>query len=61
VDCIYEGDRMMYIHPVNADFFADLGSPGGASAVGKIRKDHPIVAGLPPAAIRRAEPAAVNR
>jgi hypothetical protein len=52
---------MMYIHPVNADFFADLGSPGGASAVGKIRKDHPIVAGLPPAAIRRAEPAAVNR
>jgi hypothetical protein len=32
----------------NAEFFTDLGSPGGASAVGKIRKDHPIVAGLPP-------------
>jgi hypothetical protein len=32
---------------VNAEFFYDLGSPGGASAVGKIRKDHPIVAGLP--------------
>jgi ferredoxin len=33
---------------VNAEFFHDLGSPGGASAIGKIRKDHPIVAGLPP-------------
>jgi NAD-dependent dihydropyrimidine dehydrogenase PreA subunit len=80
VDCIYEGERMMYINPdecvdcgacepvcpveaisfeadtpaewkafasVNADFFDDLGSPGGAAAVGKIHKDHPIVAGLP--------------
>ena len=28
-------------------FFADLGSPGGASRVGKIHQDHPIVAGLP--------------
>jgi hypothetical protein len=35
-------------HSVNAEFFNDLGSPGGARAVGKIRKDHPIVAGLPP-------------
>jgi AcrR family transcriptional regulator/NAD-dependent dihydropyrimidine dehydrogenase PreA subunit len=81
VDCIYEGERMMYIHPdecvdcgacepvcpveaisfvadtpaewkvfhsVNAEFFDDLGSPGGAAAVGKIHKDHPLVAGLPP-------------
>jgi NAD-dependent dihydropyrimidine dehydrogenase PreA subunit len=81
VDCIYEGDRMLYIHPdecvdcgacepvcpveaifyeddvpdqwkdyykVNVDFFEDLGSPGGASKVGKIDKDHPIVAALPP-------------
>jgi hypothetical protein len=32
------------------DFFADLGSPGGASKAGKIGKDHPIVAALPPQA-----------
>ena len=81
VDCIYEGERMLYIHPdecvdcgacepvcpveaiyyeddvpsqwkeyykVNVDFFEDLGSPGGASKTGKIGKDHPIVAALPP-------------
>jgi NAD-dependent dihydropyrimidine dehydrogenase PreA subunit len=81
VDCIYEGERMMYIHPdecvdcgacepvcpveaisfqadtpaqwrvfqsVNVEFFYDLGSPGGAAALGKIRKDHPLVAGLAP-------------
>jgi NAD-dependent dihydropyrimidine dehydrogenase PreA subunit len=81
VDCIYEGERMLYIHPdecvdcgacepvcpveaifyeddvpdqwkdfykANVEFFEDLGSPGGASKVGKISKDHPIVAALPP-------------
>jgi NAD-dependent dihydropyrimidine dehydrogenase PreA subunit len=81
VDCIYEGERMLYIHPdecvdcgacepvcpveaiyyeddvpsqwkdyykVNVEFFEDLGSPGGASKTGKIGKDHPIVAALPP-------------
>jgi hypothetical protein len=63
VDCIYEGKRQLYIHPdecvdvpdqwkdfykVNVEFFDDLGSPGGASKVGKIDKDHPIVAALPP-------------
>jgi ferredoxin len=81
VDCIYEGARMLYIHPdecvdcgacepacpveaisfaqdipekykdyikINADFFAGLGSPGGASATGKTDKDHPLVAALPP-------------
>src|ERR1700724_1935754 len=80
VDCIYEGERMLYIHPdecvdcgacepvcpveaiyyeddvpdqwkeyykVNVDFFADLGSPGGASKTGKTGKDHPVVAALP--------------
>ena len=69
VDCIYEGNRMLYIHPdecvdcgacepvcpveaifyeddvpeqwrdyttANYEFFEDLGSPGGASKVGKI-------------------------
>ena len=32
---------------VNVDFFEELGSPGGASKVGKIGKDHPLVAALP--------------
>jgi NAD-dependent dihydropyrimidine dehydrogenase PreA subunit len=81
VDCIYEGERMLYIHPdecvdcgacepvcpvdaifyeadvpgewtsyhrVNAEFFTYLGSPGGASSIGKIHSDHPAVAALPP-------------
>mgnify|MGYP002135817573 CR=1 FL=1 len=72
VDCIYEGARMLYIHPDecvdcgacepvcpveaiyyeddvpdqwsgytqnNADFFAELGSPGGASKVGQTDND----------------------
>jgi NAD-dependent dihydropyrimidine dehydrogenase PreA subunit len=80
VDCIYEGARMLYIHPdecvdcgacepvcpvdaityeadvpapwkdfyaINVEFFSNIGSPGGASRVGKIHQDHPIVAGLP--------------
>ncbi|GAA0712962.1 4Fe-4S binding protein [Dactylosporangium roseum] len=77
VDCIYEGDRMMYIQPdecvecgrcepvcpevsifhhedlpeavqqferINAEFFAGLGSPGGARKVGRTGADHPDVA-----------------
>ena len=80
VDCIYEGNRMLYIHPdecvdcgacepvcpveaifyeddvpeqwkdytsANYEFFEDLGSPGGASKVGKIDKDTPFVAAQP--------------
>jgi NAD-dependent dihydropyrimidine dehydrogenase PreA subunit len=80
VDCIYEGERMLYIHPeecidcgacepvcpveaiyyepdvpeelthftrVNAEFFSELGSPGGANGA-KIPRDHPVVAALPP-------------
>lgn len=76
VDCIYEGDRMLYIQPdecvdcgacepvcpveaiyyeddvpgqwqgfkgYNAEFFNELGSPGGASKVGATGKDHPVV------------------
>ncbi|MFI7025603.1 ferredoxin [Micromonospora sp. NPDC049900] len=76
VDCIYEGDRMMYINPdecvdcgrcepvcpvtsifhdgdlpatasrfarVNAEFFGDIGSPGGARKIGRIGHDHPDV------------------
>ena len=80
VDCIYEGARMLYIHPdecvdcgacepvcpveaiyyeddvkeewaaytkANVDFFDELGSPGGASKVGVIHKDHPLVMAEP--------------
>ena len=82
VDCIYEGERMMYIQPdecvdcgacvpvcpveaiyyerdvprelepfarANFEFFnyVRLGSPGGASSIGKIRADHPVVASVP--------------
>ncbi len=84
VDCIYEGARMLYIHPdecvdcgacepvcpveaiyyeddvpdqwsgytqINADFFAELGSPGGASKVGH-DGERPAV-GQGPSASRR--------
>jgi NAD-dependent dihydropyrimidine dehydrogenase PreA subunit len=80
VDCIYEGERSMYIHPdecvdcgacepvcpteaifyeddvpgeyepftaANAEFFDEIGSPGGAARAGKYEFDHPYVAGLP--------------
>ena len=82
-DCIYEGDRTLYIHPdecvdcgacepvcpteaiyyeddlpedfaqyltINSEFFNEIGSPGGASKLGAIGKDHPAVAELPPQA-----------
>jgi NAD-dependent dihydropyrimidine dehydrogenase PreA subunit len=81
VDCIYEGARMLYIHPdecvdcgacepvcpveaiyyeddvpdqwnvytqYNADFFAELGSPGGASKVGQTDNDPQPVKDMPP-------------
>jgi hypothetical protein len=32
----------------NVDFFAELGSPGGASKVGKVDRDVPPAADLPP-------------
>jgi NAD-dependent dihydropyrimidine dehydrogenase PreA subunit len=81
VDCIYEGARMLYIHPDecvdcgacepvcpveaiyyeddvpdqwngytqhNADFFAELGSPGGASKVGQTDNDPQAIKDLPP-------------
>ena len=81
VDCIYEGDRMLYIHPdecvdcgacepacpveaifyeddvpdewseytkTNADFFDELGSPGGAASVGRTGYDTDFVSSLPP-------------
>ena len=81
VDCIYEGARMLYIHPdecvdcgacepvcpveaifyeddvpdqwtsytqSNADFFDELGSPGGASKVGQTDNDPQAIKDLPP-------------
>ena len=81
VDCIYEGERMLYIHPdecvdcgacepvcpveaiyyeddvpaewtdytaANAEFFNELGSPGGAAKLGLIANDVPLVKALPP-------------
>jgi NAD-dependent dihydropyrimidine dehydrogenase PreA subunit len=83
VDCIYEGDRMLYIHPdecvdcgacepvcpeeaifyeddlpdkwsdflrANAEFFSEIGSPGGAAKKGLVHHDHEIVKALPPQA-----------
>ena len=83
VDCIYEGERMLYIHPdecvdcgacepvcpveaifyeddvpeqfkdytaANAEFFDELGSPGGASKLGLIARDAAIVGALAPQA-----------
>ena len=81
VDCIYEGDRMLYIPPdecvdcgacepvcpveaifyeddvpdewkdftaANAEFFADLGSPGGAAKLGAQTFDAALLATVPP-------------
>lgn len=81
VDCIYEGERMLYIHPdecvdcgacepvcpveaiyyeddvpadqvpytaANADFFDEIGSPGGAAKLGLIAADADLVKALPP-------------
>ena len=64
VDCIYEGQRSLYIHPdecvdcgacepacpVEAIFFDDLGSPGGAQQLGPQDFDVPLIADLPPQA-----------
>ena len=79
VDCIYEGERALYIQPdecvdcgacepvcpveaifyeddvpaewtdytrANREFFADLGSPGGAVKLGPQDGDHPLVSAL---------------
>ena len=50
------GDLLRGRHPeqwkdyykANVEFFDDLGSPGGASKMGKIDKDHPLIEALPP-------------
>ena len=46
----YEADlpaHLKHYYGVNVDFFANIGSPGGASSVGRISWDHPLVASLP--------------
>jgi NAD-dependent dihydropyrimidine dehydrogenase PreA subunit len=32
----------------NAEFFDELGSPGGAAELGLTERDHPLIAALPP-------------
>ena len=41
-------DQLKDFYRVNVEFFQNLGSPGGASKVGKIPYDHPITASYPP-------------
>jgi NAD-dependent dihydropyrimidine dehydrogenase PreA subunit len=81
VDCIYEGNRTLYVQPdecvdcgacepvcpteaifyeddvpadqaeyteINAKFFEQYGSPGGAAGFGAVDYDHPTIAALPP-------------
>ena len=33
---------------INAEFFSELGAPGGAARLGPVDHDHPTVAALPP-------------
>ncbi|MEB3371564.1 ferredoxin [Saccharopolyspora mangrovi] len=89
VDCIYEGERMLYIHPdecvdcgacepvcpveaiyfdddvpaewasytqANVDFFAELGSPGGAAKTGKTSNDPEMITRLPVRAVEGEQP-----
>ncbi|HEY3480600.1 MAG TPA: ferredoxin [Streptomyces sp.] len=37
-------------YKANVEFFDELGSPGGASKLGLIERDHPFIAALPPMA-----------
>ena len=41
-------DQWKDYYKANVEFFEDLGSPGGAAKTGKIPKDHPLIAALPP-------------
>lgn len=40
-------DDLKKYRSINAHFFDELGSPGGASRIGRADKDHPAVAALP--------------
>ena len=52
VEAIYYEDDLpeewSVFESVNAEFFDDIGSPGGAQRLGPTGSDHPYVAGLPP-------------
>jgi NAD-dependent dihydropyrimidine dehydrogenase PreA subunit len=41
------GDGFPDYRKINAEFFAELGSPAGASGIDVSDRDHPIVAALP--------------
>jgi hypothetical protein len=43
-------DQSSQYTQINADFFAELGSPGGASKVGLTSNDPQVVKDLPPKA-----------
>ena len=40
-------------YKANVEFFDELGSPGGASKLGLIERDHPFIAALPPQALEQ--------
>jgi hypothetical protein len=42
-------DRWTAYTRANAEFFDDLGSPGGAGKLGPLDRDHPLIAAQPPA------------
>ena len=52
VEAIYPEDNVpdqwKDFHTANTEFFSELGSPGGATKLGLIDRDHPITAALPP-------------
>lgn len=53
VDCIYEEDLpegWSQFESANAEIFKELGSPGGAGAVGPLAADHPLVGSVAAAA-----------
>ena len=41
-------DEWQDYYKANVEFFAEIGSPGGAAKVGVYSFDHPIIAALPP-------------
>jgi len=49
-------DQWKDFYKANVEFFSDLGSPGGASKVGKINKDHAHRGGAAPRRETRADP-----
>jgi len=52
VEAIYYEDdlpnKWADYYKANVEFFAEVGSPGGAAKVGVIAGDHPLIAALPP-------------